>query len=225
MAQRAKPLSEMVEEMLRTEGPLRHHSYPPPLAPGGTFDISADKIVPYLTRSLIDPPGRAGKQAHMSMTTKAYEVVLADSTSRIVEADDVEETSTRIQFLGPVVGYSDYSGKQEVVVSYREADVVSYRLVPVPEQDEQAEGKHLYRLSYNDGTSQEVRGDYVLHGAGGVDKPGRYTIVTAQKRGKERLEFIAPDSRVASIQRVTEGDADVPTQAPSVEDEPLPVKG
>jgi hypothetical protein len=154
----------------------------------------------------------------MYQNKKAYEVVLAGGDTEIVEANEVQETATRVKFLGHVPGHSDGSFNNEVVKSYRDMDVESYRLVPVAEENAKAKGQHLYRMNLTDGTSKTVRGDYVSHSPGGEGKAGRYIVATKQKNSNTgRTEYVVSDNRVVDVERVTEEQAAVPDQVNSDE--------
>lgn len=149
----------------------------------------------------------------MNQNQKAYEIFLSDGTVQIVEANEVKETSNRVHFLGHVPGHTDTSFNSEIVRSFRSEIVDSYRLVPLPEVNEVAVGRNLYRVNFTDGTSKKVLGDYVSHASGGEHSPGRYVIATKQRGSSNgRTEFAVPENRVADIERVAD-QVDVPVSA------------
>lgn len=148
------------------------------------------------------------------MNKRAYEVVLTDGDTQIVEANEVQETATRVKFVGHVPGHNDNSFDNVTIQSYRDSDVKSYRLVPLEERNDKAEGKHLYRVNFKTGKAKDVQGDYVKHSPGSNGLPGWYSIGTAQVNNNGnsgRTEFLVPEDQVLSIERVVT--ADVPAQA------------
>jgi hypothetical protein len=151
----------------------------------------------------------------MHKNTKAYEVVFSGGDTKTIMASEVVETDVRVKFLGHVEGHPNYGDAHDVIESFLQQAVESYRLVPVPEENATAQGRDVFRINFKDGGHKDVRGDYVTFTTGGENKPGRYVVATAQKNsGNGRTEFMVPDDKVDSIERVTDTvGADVPVQS------------
>lgn len=141
--------------------------------------------------------------------TKAFEVTLVDGPKETVLAQDVVEADGRIKFTGFVEGVDDSYGNT-VVKSFRAEKVDEYRVVPKPELDAKAEGKNTYRVNLTDGSHKDVKADHVLFQAGSGDKAGRYSLVTAVKGSESRTEYIVPEDKVDSVERLSDtGEATV----------------
>lgn len=143
------------------------------------------------------------KESHVSnRNSKAFEVVTDEGTETVL-AQSVVETEGRIKFLGYVEGHADYSGSgSDVVKSFRDEDVKTYRLVPKPEQDAKTVGKNTYKVNLTGGDSKTVQADHVLFQESSGDKPGRYSLVTQQGNGSSRTEYLVGESKVESIERI-----------------------
>jgi hypothetical protein len=151
----------------------------------------------------------------MSSNKKSFEVTLSSGEVKTLPANDVQVSGGRVTFVGFVEGRST-GFDNDVVESFRAELVDSFRLVPVAEEDAKAEGKNVYRFNFTDGTSKEVRGDYITHAPGADGKPGRYSVATRLNgRGGDRSEYLVPEDRVADIERVNDGETvtAVPAQA------------
>lgn len=131
--------------------------------------------------------------------SKTFEVTLVDSSfPQTVEAVGVEETSTRVRFVGRVEGVSG----NEVVVSYLNASVESYRMVPTPELDAKIVGKYLYQVNFSGGKTHNVQADAVKHQTVEAGN-GRYVFITNMGAHYDtRTEYVVPEADVTSIERI-----------------------
>lgn len=149
-------------------------------------------------------PGKQEKPMS-ERNTKAFEIVYADDRpNEVVKAQTVTEADGRLTFHGYVEGVDDYNGTT-VVKSIKADSVDEYRVVPKPELDVKVEGKHVYRVNLADGTTKDVKADHVLFQAGSGDKPGRYSLVTNVRGADSRTEYIVPEDKVDSVERLSDG--------------------
>lgn len=179
------------EELQEAERPLR--TLPPPIAPPAEQPA---RQISY------DTPTRAGKQARMS-NDKTYEIHFANGDVGTIQANSVEETGTRVRFLGNVEGATS-SYNSDVIESLRAEIVDSYRLLPTAEKEARIEGQNVYRVNMVDGSHKDVRADLVMH-APGQEGAGRYTLATRLSVSNTRTEYVVPEGEVFSIERVVPG--------------------
>lgn len=139
---------------------------------------------------------------------RTYEVKFVDGAfPEKVEANDVEETSTRIRFVGHVPGVLENNGltpKDVVVVSFLNSSVESYRLMPASEREAAIVGKNLYQVNFADKATKQVPADIVKYQPGQGESCGRYSLVThLDEHGRVgRAEFIVPENLVHTIERI-----------------------
>ncbi len=142
------------------------------------------------------------QEKHMSVNSKTFEVVYEDGTSELIAAQSASEVDGRLTFLGYVEGVDEGYGNT-VIKSVKAVNVASYRVVPKPETDAKVVGKSTYRVNFSDGSApKDVKADSVLFQAGSNDRPGRYSLVTSVRGAENRTEYIVPEDKVASIERV-----------------------
>jgi hypothetical protein len=145
---------------------------------------------------------------------KTFEVVYEDDSSELIPAQTANEVEGRLTFTGFVEGVDESYGNT-VIKSVRASDVKSYRVVPKPEVDQKVVGKNTYRVNLTDGTAKDVKADQVLFQGGSNDRPGRYSLVTGVRGSDSRSEYIVPEDKVSSVERVENDGASTTLPTPA----------
>jgi len=165
------------------------------------------------------PTSKPKENTHVANeSSKAYKVVLVgESESRLIKANDVFTDEDRVKFTGPVEGHSNFSGREEVVASFLSSNVIEYGLVPLPETP--VVGRNTYRITFTDDTVVDVVADKVLYTQGSEKETGQFTLVTVIKHD-HRTEYVVGEALVRTIERVTDGTSTVvPTQSKGADSE------
>lgn len=142
------------------------------------------------------------QEQHMSQKNgKTYEVTYEDGTVELIPAQTANEVEGRLTFTGFVEGVDESYGNT-VIKSVKADDVKAYRVVPKPETDKSVVGGNTYRVNLTGGDTKDVKADVVLFQAGANDRPGRYSLVTKVPGADSRTEYIVPEDKVESVERV-----------------------
>lgn len=160
------------------------------------------------------------QEKSMGTNTKTYEVTYEDGQTELISAQSYSEVDGRLTFQGYVEGVDESYGSA-VIKSVKADDVKAYRVVPKPETDQKVVGKNVYRVNLTDGTTKDVKADVVLFQGGSNDRPGRYSLVTQVRGADSRTEYIVPEDKVDSVERVeNDGTATtLPTPADAQQDD------
>lgn len=158
---------------------------------------------------------KAKENPQVASNSKAYKVTLTSGDERTIEATDAQEANGRLTFKGAVKGH-DHSSYNDIVASFLSESVAEYGVIPVPE--EVKVGENAYRVTFKDGTTEDIQADRILANKGNDKSPGQYTFVTGIRYGENRTEYLVGEDLVHSIKRVTSGgdDVTVPTQGDAV---------
>jgi hypothetical protein len=157
----------------------------------------------------------AKEHPQVASNSKAYKVTLTSGDERTIEANEVQEANGRLTFKGSVKGHETASPYGDVVASFLSESVAEYGVVPVPEETKT--GENTYRVTFKDGTTEDIQADRILASKGSDKSPGQFTFVTGVRYGENRTEYLVGEDLVHSIKRVNAAGDDVvvPTQGDS----------
>lgn len=165
--------------------------------------ITSNSIYAYSTSNTstqLTPDLSGMKEATMAKNTKSFRIVKANGDVEEFTADNVTVSGGRIVFTE----YDQSTGENRVVKSYRDQTIDEYSEYKADEAP--VEGKQVYRITFTDGTTKDVRADRVLHDNGHEGKGGRYSLATTLNDSSRasRTEFVVPTEEVKHIERVTD---------------------